>query len=319
MEDVYISISEESIRNKMYNIRGKYVMLDSDLACIYGYETKDFNRQVRNNIERFDNDFMFQLTPVDFEEFSRCKNFTLNKSSGRGHNIKYMPYVFTEKGIYMLMTVLKGDIAVKQSKALIRIFKSMKDYIINTSSLNNYNNLVNLALQVENNRQEIGKINNKLKDFSIFFNKQYDKEVLILNGNQVESDMAYKNIYRLASESIFVIDNYINLKTLVLLKDVNSKVKVTIFSDNLNRGLHKIEYIDFLKEYPNIDIRLKLTNNKYHDRYIIIDYLKDIEKIFHCGSSSKDSGNRITTITEINDKSIYMPLVNELVNNDELF
>ena len=99
-------------------------MLDMDLANIYGYSTKDFNRQVKNNIERFEQDFMLQLSNEECE-ILRCKNST---SSWGGR--RYNPYAFTEQGIYMLMTVLKGDLATKQSKALIRIFKQMKDYIV---------------------------------------------------------------------------------------------------------------------------------------------------------------------------------------------
>ena len=123
-------VSKEMIEDKIYNIRGQNVMLDSDLAEIYGYETKNFNRQVKNNIEKFDNDFMFQLTDEEVLELSRCKKFTMKRNNGRGHNIKYLPYVFTEQGIYMLMTVLRGELAIKQSKTLIRIFKEMKDYIV---------------------------------------------------------------------------------------------------------------------------------------------------------------------------------------------
>ena len=97
-----------------------------DLAAIYGYETKNFNRQVKNNIEKFyGEDFMFQLNDDDLEELSRCKNFTLNDTVGRGKNIKYKPYAFTEQGVYMLMTVLKGELATHQSRELVRTFKKM--------------------------------------------------------------------------------------------------------------------------------------------------------------------------------------------------
>ena len=129
-------IDEESIKNKIYYIRGTKVMLDSDLAIIYGYTTRAFNQQVKNNIERFDDDLRFRLTKEELEILSRSKNLILNKSKNkRGSNIKYLPYVFTEEGIYMLMTILKGEKAVKQSKALIKIFKSMKDYLVNNKIL----------------------------------------------------------------------------------------------------------------------------------------------------------------------------------------
>ena len=117
-------IDEESLKDKIYVIRGQQVMLDSDLAEIYGYETKNFNRQVKNNIGKFEGEeFMFQLSDKETEELSRCNFFTLNNKTGRGSNIKYKPYAFTESGIYMLMTVLRGDLATKQSRALIRLYK----------------------------------------------------------------------------------------------------------------------------------------------------------------------------------------------------
>ena len=126
-----VIVDDKTIQKKIYLIRGQKVMLDVDLAEIYGYETKNFNRQVKNNAEKFEGeDFMFQLTDEEMAELSRCKNFTLNRGTGRWSNIKYNPCAFTEQGIYMLMTVLKGDLAVRQSRALVRTFKQIKDYIV---------------------------------------------------------------------------------------------------------------------------------------------------------------------------------------------
>ena len=122
----------EQLKDKIYIVRGVQVMLDSDLAEIYGYSTKDFNRQV-NNIEKFDEDFMFQLTEEEYSQFLRCKIST-SKTETRGGR-QYKPYVFTEQGVYMLMTVLKGDLAITQSKILIRMFKTMKNYIQENSLL----------------------------------------------------------------------------------------------------------------------------------------------------------------------------------------
>ena len=120
--------------SRIYTIRGVKVMLDADLAEIYGYTTKRFNEQVKNNIEKFDEDFRFQLTLKEAETCSRSKISSLNNSR-RGTNIKYAPYAFTEQGIYMLMTVLKGERATAQSKALIRLFKQMKDCIVQNQQL----------------------------------------------------------------------------------------------------------------------------------------------------------------------------------------
>lgn len=151
-------ISEETIQNKIYDIRGCKVMLDTDLADIYGYETKNFNRQVKNNIEKFDDDFMFQLTDVEVENL-RCKNFTANiKSKSRS-----LPHVFTEQGIYMLMTVLRGELAVKQSKALIRTFKKMKDYIIDNRELIGQREYIQLSMQTAENIRDISKLKSDMK------------------------------------------------------------------------------------------------------------------------------------------------------------
>ncbi len=117
----------DDIRAKIYTIRGVQVMLDSDLAEIYGYETKNFNRQVKNNIEKFPEDMMFQLNQKEVEQISRCKNFTsIMQVKGIKGGRTYFPFVFTEQGIYMLMTVLKGELATQQSLALVRMFKQMR-------------------------------------------------------------------------------------------------------------------------------------------------------------------------------------------------
>lgn len=119
-----VVINEDTIKNRIYYIRNQKVMLDFELAEIYGYTTTRFNEQVKNNSEKFDDDFMFQLTKLEFE------NLISKKSTSSWGGRRKLPYAFTEQGIYMLMTVLRGDLAVKQSKALIRMFKQMKDFII---------------------------------------------------------------------------------------------------------------------------------------------------------------------------------------------
>ena len=295
-----------------------------DLALLYGYTTKAFNQQVQRNIEKFDDDFMFQLNDNEMFELSRSQFVTSIQTIGVKGGRTYKPYAFTEQGVYMLMTVLKGEIAIKQSKALIRIFKSMKDYIINNCNLVSYDNILKLSIQTTKNTEAINNIKNDMatkndilsimRELSKF---SYKDEILILNGEEVESDLAYNKIYNLANKKIYIIDDYISLKTLVLLKNINKNVKVIIFSDNVNNGLHKIEFDDFIKEY-NLNITFKKTNKIYHDRYIIIDYKLDNEHIFHAGSSSKDSGKRITSINEIHDKSLFKNIINSLLDNEEL-
>ena len=319
-----IIADEESIKDKIYIIRGQKVMIDSDLARIYGYSTKRFNEQVKNNIEKFDEDFMFRLNDYEVQELSRSKKSTLK--SGSGHNIKYNPYAFTEQGIYMLMTVLKGDLAVIQSKALIRLFKGMKDYIVKSNNFVDMRDFMKLYIQTNNNtnsirrlEDNISKTNDNLANImDNFIIPEKYREFLILNGESVEADIAYNNIYSLAKQSIYIIDNYISLKTLVLLKNINKSVKVVIFTDNLNKGLHKKELDDFENEYSYIDIEFIKVDGIIHDRYIIIDYNTNNEKIYHCGASSKDSGKRINTIIEISDRDNYHVIINKLLNNKKV-
>lgn len=315
MENNNLSIYDDDyLKSKIYIIRGVQVMLDADLAKIYGYETKNFNRQVKNNIERFDETFRFQLTDEEVDYFSRCKIFTLKK--GRGNNIKYNPYAFTEQGIYMLMTVLKGDLAVDQSKKLIKLFKRMKDFIVQLQNVLPESEIRVLAIQTQQNTEDIRQIKQKVDDLTVvvkdFTDPNIKKDYLFYNGQTVEADMAYSEIYSYAKKTIHIIDNYISLKTLVLLKSVNPNVKVTIFSDNINHGLHQTELDDFKKEYPNVNIALKTTGGKYHDRYIFIDSGTKNEMIFHCGGSSKDGGRRVSSITKVEDVMLYQNIINSL-------
>ncbi len=326
-------IDAEYLTGMIYNLRGVRVMLDADLAAIYGYSTKDFNRQVKNNIEKFDNDFMFQLTNEECE-ILRCKNST---SSWGGR--RYNPFAFTEQGIYMLMTVLKGPLATRQSKALIRIFKQMKDYIVDNQPLLGQREYLQLALQTTQNTHDLLELHNSLsaiddKVASIvdtlgnvvtkselanvmqdFGKPSIRRDWLILNGQPVESDLAYQQIYSTATKTIFVVDNYIGLKTLVLLKDVPSNVEITLFSDNIGGRLHLTEYNDFIREYPDLTILMKTSGGIFHDRYIIIDYNTGGEQIYHCGASSKDGGNKVTTITAVTDGSIYHGVIDQLQQN----
>ena len=308
---------DDYLKSKIYNIRGKQVMLDFDLAKIYGYETKNFNRQVKNNIERFDDDFRFQLTDDEITQLSRCKIFTLN--TGRGSNIKYNPYAFTEQGIYMLMTVLKGELAVSQSKKLIRLFKKMKDFFVQLQNVLPDSEIRMLAIQTQNNTEDIRQIKQQVNDLTVvvkdFTDPNIKKDYLFYNGQTVEADIAYSEIYSYAKKTITIIDNYISLKTLVLLKTVKPNVKVTIFSDNVNHGLHQTELDDFKREYPNVDITLKTSGGIYHDRYIFIDHGTNNEKIFHCGGSSKDAGKRVTSITKVEDVILYQNIISSLQDN----
>ena len=286
-----IEVTEEYLKEKLYEIRGKRVLLDADLAEIYGYDTKGFNRQVKNNIEKFDEDFMFELTDEELEDL-RYKNCTANISS----KSRYNPHVFTEQGLYMLMTVLKGPLAVKQSKALIRTFKKMKDYILENRDLIGQRELLQLSMETANNRIEISKINSdmislekqisdvaeglkdvvtksELADMMNSFISDDDEKWFMFNTKFSSADEVYESVYRQAKSSIYVVDNYIGLRTLVHLKNSPTGVNIILFSDNVgNNKLHNIEYTDFCKEYPTVKLSMKKTGGIFHDRFIVLDY-----------------------------------------------
>ncbi len=338
----------DNLKSLIFTVRGVKVMLDADLAKIYGYTTKAFNQQVKNNIEKFDSDFRFQLTKEEYHEILMSKFLTSKSSTNhllsitskndtilrsnfltleleKGKYSKYLPFVFTEQGIYMLMTVLKGELAIKQSKALIRTFKEMKDFIIDNHNLIGNRELIQISIQNSQNTADIAQIKESMvtkdeltKVIHDFTDLNIRSEYLILNGEKIEANLAYNNIYKTARQSIFLIDNYIGIRTLVLLKEIENHIPITIFSDNLKRGLHYSEYNDFRKQYPNVNISLRHTCGIYHDRYIVLDYNSDSERIYHCGASSKDAGNKITTISEVSDRQVYHPIVDTLLKNPPL-
>ena len=324
-----VVIDETTMKSKIYYIRNQKVMLDFELAEIYGYETRAFNQQVKRNNEKFDDDFMFQLTDEEVYELSRSQNVTLKRGTGRGSNIKYNPYAFTEQGIYMLMTVLRGELAVKQSKALIRMFKQMKDFIIENQDFIGSKELVQIAIQTNQNTKDIAVIKSQMatkedlkKVMDNFIDPETYKHFLLMNGDKIEADVAYTKIYKSAKKSIYVIDNYIGLKTLELLRAARDKTQIVVFSDNVKNKdmLTKNILDDFRKDYPNIDLKLKIAGKKYHDRYIAIDYGTENEAFYLCGASSKDAGNKISSITKIEEssKDMYHDMFSKMLNNEDL-
>ncbi|MBQ6018066.1 MAG: ORF6N domain-containing protein [Clostridiales bacterium] len=316
-----IIVDETTLKDKIYTIRGQQVMLDFDLAEIYGYETKNFNRQVKNNIERFEGeDFMFRLTKEEFDNL-RCRNFTSSWGGSR-----YLPYAFTEQGIYLLMTVLKGELAIKQSRTLVRLFKSMKDYLIENQPLLTQKNYFALVDKVEKNTQRIEAMQEnmvtkaELSDIMKLFDQGLgNEEILILDGKPFKADEAYQKIYRSAKSKLLIVDDYIGTKTLHHLAHSKKNVKITVISDNAARPrLNLAEYNDFVTENPGRTITFLQSLHRAHDRYIVLDEGTKDMKVYHCGASSKDAGNRITTITRIMDIDDYKATIKALLGNPAL-
>lgn len=345
-------IDENLLKSRIYTIRGVKVMLDADLAEIYGYETRKFNEQVKNNIEKFDEDFRFQLTSEEFENLkskiwtSNCGNslnfnnfykkgnlMSKNRISSWG-GVRKKPYAFTEQGIYMLMTVLKGEQATAQSKALIRLFKQMKDYIAAENAPNISAGMVALATQTSQNTRDIAEIatdvrtlSNKVernenflqKVMSNFIDPSTFKHFLILNGQRLEADVAYTQIYGMAKKSVLIVDDYLNVKTLDLLRSVAKGISIKIFSEQHGRtSLTESMRADFRAARPDVELgNVRATGNVFHDRYIYLDFGTANEKLFHCGASSKDAGNKITTIMQLENITGYRPLFEKLLQDEK--
>ena len=289
-----VILDENIIKDKIYYIRGKKVMIDFELAEIYGYSTKSFNQQVQRNIERFDDDFRFMLTKEEYNYILRSQNVTSSLKNDNYGGRRYLPYAFTEEGIYMLMTVLKGDKAIKQSKSLIRLFKSMKDFLIENKILEQ-DYIKNMLLKHENRidtlELSMEKIEEKKKENEIYFNGQvYD---------------AYSKIIRLfknAKNKIVIIDSYADIELLDIIKQLN----VIIFLITTKKYIKQNILDKYNEQYHNLKI---VYNNTFHDRYFIID-----NDMYHCGASINRIGYKTFSITLLSDKEVCESL-NDKVNN----
>lgn len=322
-------LDERTIRDRIYVVRGVKVMLDFELAEIYGYTTKAFNQQVKNNATRFDNDFRFQLTQEEVAELSRSKNLTAMQGPGMKGGRTSLPWVFTESGIYMLMTVLKSDLAIQQSKALIRTFRAMKDYIVENQSLISQHDYLRLAMTVSETARDVSEIKTKLVDHEErlnnviiqlqdtvkkselspvlldFSNEENQTAYIFMDGQPFTADLAYMELYSRASQTIYIIDNYISAKTMHQLQTAKAGVTVTIFSDNIRNMLSASDYQDYMAENPGATIDFYTTQRMTHDRFIVLDYGTEHEQIYHCGASSKDAGKKVCAITEVKEQVFH--------------
>ena len=242
----------------------------------------------------------------------------------------------------MLMTVLRSDLAVKQSKDFVRTFRKMKDYILGNQNLIGQREVMQLSMQATENTTEINRLRlnlgfvekqmsdvmdqlsdvvtkSDLADMMNSFVNDEDNGWLMYNTKYCSADVTYSSIYSQAKKSVYLIDNYIGLRTLVLLKNAPTGVDIKIFSDNIGNGrLHKVEYIDFCREYPDINITMQLTGGIFHDRFIVLDYGTKDERVFLCGASSRNAGERITSIVEDYGIDKYKPLIKRLLKNGVL-
>ena len=283
---------ELNIENIIYEIRGKQVMLNSDLAKLYECKngTKDINKAVKRNIERFPKNFYFQITEEEMKKLW-FQSGTANKM------IRSLPYVFTEQGIAMLSSVLHTQIAISQSIRIMDAFVKMRKYI--SANLIEQDNMKNMLIKHDNEikllQESFSKLEEKEKINHIFYDGQiYDAYSLLID------------IFKEAEKEIIIIDNYADKSILDMITNLN--VKVTIVTRKFNL-LKDIDIKKYNNQYHNLKV---IYSDKFHDRFIILDK----KVLYHSGASYKDLGNKCFAITKMEDKE-YLEIIIKNIGADK--
>ena len=275
-------INNQEIERMIFEVRGKFVMLDSDIANLYHVETKRVNEAVKNNLTKFPERYSFKLTDEESKNLL-VENFDQKKET-RGGRYKN-PRVFTEEGALMLSTVLKSKEAINTSIAITDAFVAMKKYI--SSNLIEQRFINNMVLEHDNDIKLLKESFSKFDSMSneIFYEGQiYDAYSLLLD------------ILNSSKESIIIIDNFANKKLFDLLSKTNKKV--TVYSKNIDEELIN----KYMKQYNNVTL---IHNDSYHDRFIIIDN----KILYHCGSSFKDLGTKCFCISKIENQELIRDML----------
>jgi len=276
---------EVTIENMIYEIRGKQVMLDSDLARLYQCKngTKEINQAVKNNPDKFPNRFSFVLNEVESRKLL-VKNFD-QKIETRGGRYKN-PRVFTEQGVAMLATILKTSVATQVSIAIMDAFVEMRRYIATNNYENRISNIETKLIDYDNKFETIfNKLDNRVNNHLFYEGQIYDAYSLLID------------IFNISKESIIIIDNYIDKNILDILSKTNKKILIITNKYNNN------DYLKYKEQYNNVEIKI---NNKIHDRFIIIDN----KELYHCGASFKDLGKKCFAINKIENKEWLSNLIN---------
>ena len=287
-----INKDEIKIENLIYEIRGKQVMLDSDLARLYecANGTKTINLAVKRHKNRFPKRYMFQLTEEEALQISRFQVETLK---GRGHNIKYLPYVFTEQGVAMLATILRTKVAEEISIKIMDAFVAMRKYI--SSNLLEQKYINRLVLEdhdkIQLLQESFSKLEEKRKVSEIYF-----------DGQIYDAYFKIQDIFKEAKNELIIIDGYADNTILDIVKRL--KVNVIIITKPYNL-LTKQDIFKYNKQYHNLKV---YYDNSFHDRYFILD--KKI--VYHCGASINRIGYKTFSITLIGDNEVGMLLLNKV-------
>jgi hypothetical protein len=269
-------INENNIKDKIHTIRNLQIMLDRDLAELYGVETKHINQAVKRNEARFPNDFMFQLSKEEFQNWR--SQFVTSNSDKMG--LRRPPYAFTEQGVSMLSAVLKSDIAIDISVKIIRAFVEMRKMISSNSDLFykiDFLEKRQISYELKTDTK-INQILNALEDKTL-----KPKQGIFYDGQIFDAYVFINDLLKIAVDEIILIDNYID-ETVFTLFSKYSNIKIKIYTANITKQL-KLDFQKYQTQYKNIDL-IQFKNS--HDRFLIIDK----KEIYHLGASLKDLGKK---------------------------
>ena len=297
-------IDNQTIQDKIYTIRGVQVMLDEDLAVLYGVETKNLNKAVNRNMDRFPEKFRFQLTQEEYDNLKfqigtsslnaslRSQFVTLEKQHG---GRRYLPYVFTEQGVSMLSAVLRSKTAIEVSIKIIDSFVNMRKFLSQNASLfTRIESIEKRQISYEiKNDTKVDAILNAIEEKGT-----PQKQHIFYDGQIFDAYLFVSDIIKSAKSSIKLIDNYIDESTLVLFTKRDAKVDMKIYTKTISKQL-KLDLEKHNAQYPKIDIEIFDLS---HDRFLIIDE-KDI---YHFGASLKDLGKKWFAVSKMDINSFEL-------------
>ena len=294
-EIISVTTDAKDLKSLIYVIRGKQVMLDSDLAMLFQVETKAFNQAVNRNIERFPDDFRFQMSKEEYD--SMRSHFAT--SNGRGGR-RYRPYVFTERGIAMLSGVLRSDVAIQMSIRIMNTFVEMRHFIANNSLL--FEKISDIELkQLEYQKTTDERFD---KVFQYIEDHAESEQKVFFDGQIYDAFSLITSIIKKAQTEIILIDGYVDVDTLNILAKKNAGVDVIIYTF-ASAQLTNRDVTNFNAQYPTLTVK---RTQVFHDRFIILDE----KEAYHIGASIKDAGKKCFGISLIGDPGIVKDLLNRL-------
>ena len=298
MENEISILEENSIRSKIHLIRGQQVMLDRDLAELYLVETKALNQAVKRNIERFPENFMFQLNDTEFENWR--SQFVTSNSDKMG--LRRPPYAFTEQGVAMLSAVLKSETAIKASIQIMTVFVEMRHFLTANSQLFQRLDFIEKhQIESDVHQKETDK---KVDELFSLMDKYNIKETqgIFFQGQIFDAYAKFESFLATAKKEIILIDNYVDLSILQRLAKKKKGVNVNIYTDPKTK-LTAQDIQTFNAQYPTLTVN---HTTKTHDRFLIIDNAT----IYHIGASLKDLGKKCFGFSILDSSFIPMVLKN---------